>query len=98
MTKIALIAPGCRGDQWGSTIEQDAEKIAALGFKTTFLEDRVSKTFPFPGSDLANTPEQRARQIINFAQDAKVGAMWAVSGGESTPTFSRIRFKSRKIY
>jgi hypothetical protein len=38
MTKIALIAPGCRGDQWGSAIKQDAEKIAALGFKPLFLK------------------------------------------------------------
>jgi muramoyltetrapeptide carboxypeptidase LdcA involved in peptidoglycan recycling len=90
MAKIALIAPGCRGDQWGSTIEQDAEKIAALGFETTFLEDSVSKQYPFPGSDLANTPEQRARQIINFAQDLEVTAMWAVSGGESAPEVSKL--------
>ena len=90
MAKIALIAPGCRGDQWGSTIEKDAEKIAALGFETTFLEDSVSKQYPFPGSDLANTPEQRARQIINFAQDLEVTAMWAVSGGESAPEVSKL--------
>ena len=90
MAKIALIAPGCRGDQWGSTIEKDAEKIAALDFETTFLEDSVSKQYPFPGSDLANTPEQRARQIINFAQDLEVTAMWAVSGGESAPEVSKL--------
>lgn len=90
MKKIALIAPCCRGDQWGSTIEQDAAKIAALGFKTTFLEDSVSKEFPFPGSDLANTPEQRARQIINFSQDPEVVAMWAVSGGESAPEVAKL--------
>lgn len=50
----------------------------------------MSEEFPFPGSDLANTPEQKARQIINFAQDSEVVAMWAVSGGESAPEVAKL--------
>ena len=88
--KIALITPGCSGDQSGSTIEQDAAKIASMGFETTFLPGSVSREFPFPGSDIANTAEQRARQIINFAQDPTVTAMWAVNGGESSPEVAKL--------
>ncbi len=88
--KIALITPGVRGDLAGSKIEQDAEKLKSLGFRTEFLPDSVSNFYPFVGAEIANTAEQRARQIINFAQDSKLVAMWAVHGGESCPEVAKL--------
>jgi len=88
--KIALITPGLSGDTDGSTIEQDAEKLKSLGFRVEFLPGSVSNSHPFVGAKIANTAEQRARQVINFAQDPEVVAMWAVNGGESCPEVAKL--------
>ena len=96
MKKIALITPACRGDIAGSTIQEDAAKLDALAVKNgldfcaVFIIDSVSKFYPYLGAELANTPQQRARQIINFAQDPEVIAMWAVHGGESGPETAKL--------
>lgn len=83
--KIAIITPGCRGDVAGSTIAQDAGKLKSLGFNVAFDANDISPNFPFIGAEIANTAEARAKQIINYAQDPQITAMWAVHGGESCP-------------
>lgn len=74
----------------GSAANQDKAKLEAYGFEVALADDLVSASFPFVGSDIANTPEQRARQIINYAQDPEITAIWAVHGGESSPEVAKL--------
>jgi muramoyltetrapeptide carboxypeptidase LdcA involved in peptidoglycan recycling len=88
--KIALITPACGHKQMGGNIEQSAQRVKAMGFDVVFDPNSDSELYPFRHSDIANTAEARALQIINFAQDPNISAMWAINGGESGPEVAKL--------
>ncbi len=88
--KIALITPACGHKQMGGNIEQSAQRVKAMGFDVVFDSNSDSELYPFRHSDIANTAETRALQIINFAQDPDISAMWAINGGESAPEVAKL--------
>ena len=80
---IAIFAPS-----WGNndkrhldSIEKQKDFIKSSGFNIDCPDDLMSP--PIKGVKWANTPEERARRIINILNNPEIVAMWATDGGES---------------